>query len=161
MTKLAEFALSQPQDCYAAFTFGLKHRWMYFMRTLADLEDLLAPLERAMAEVLIPSITGHHCTQAERELLALPMRMGGMGLTNPSQVAASEYVASVNISGPLAQQIYSQVHKPPDENEMHAVQREMCQVKNQCLKETFDEVKCSVSGKNSESCGPCHPERCL
>ena len=147
VTKLAEFALSQPQACYAAFTFGLKHRWTYFMRTLTDLEDLLAPLERAIAEVLIPSITGHHCTQAERELLALPVRMGGMGLTNPSQVAASEYVASVNISGPLAQQIKSQVHKPPDENEMHAVQREMCQVKNQCLKEKLDEVKCSVSGK--------------
>ena len=64
------------------------------MRTLTDLEDLLAPLERAIAEVLIPSITGHHCTQAERELLALPVRMGGMGLTNPSQVAALQYVAS-------------------------------------------------------------------
>ena len=73
--------------------------------------------------------------------------MGGMGLTNPSQVAASEYVTSVNISGPLAQQIKSQVHKPLDENEMHAVQREMCPVKNQCLKEKLDEVKCSVSGK--------------
>ena len=89
----------------------------------------------------------HHCTQAERELLALPVRMGGMGLTNPSQVAASEYVASVNISGPLDQQIKSQVHKPPDENEMHAVQREICQVKNQYLKEKLDQVKCSVSGK--------------
>ena len=27
ITKLAEFALSQPQACYAAYTFGLKHRW--------------------------------------------------------------------------------------------------------------------------------------
>ena len=67
-----------------------------------------------------------------------------MGLTNPSQVAASEYVASVNISGPLAQQIKPQVHKPPDENEMYAVKREICQVKE---KEKLGEVKCSVSGK--------------
>ena len=105
VTKLAEFALPQPQACYAAFTYGLKHRWTYFLRTLPDLEDLLAPLERAIADVLIPSITGHYCTQGERELLALPVRMGGMGLTNPSQEAASEYVASANISGPLAQRI--------------------------------------------------------
>jgi len=89
VTKLAEFALSQPQACYAAFTYGLKHRWTYFLRTLPDLEDLLAPLERAIADVLIPSITGDYCTQGERELLALPVRMGGMGLTNPSQEAAS------------------------------------------------------------------------
>ena len=30
IAKLAEFALSQPQACYAAYTFGLKHRWTYF-----------------------------------------------------------------------------------------------------------------------------------
>ena len=65
VTKLAEFALSQPQACYAAFTYGLKHRWTYFLRTLPDLEDLLAPLERAIADVLIPSIKGHYCTQGD------------------------------------------------------------------------------------------------
>ena len=71
-----------------------------------------------------------------------------MGLTNPSQVAASEYIASAIISGPLlAQQIKSQVHEPPDENEIHAAQREMCKVKNQYLKEKLDQVKGSVSGK--------------
>ena len=145
VTKLAEFALSQLQACYSAFTYGLKHRWTYFLRTLPDLEDLLAPLERAIADVLIPSITGHYCTQGERELLALPVRMGGMDLTNPIQEAAS--VASANISGPLAQQIKSQVHEPPDETEIHAAQREMCQVKNRYLKEKLDQVKDSVSGK--------------
>ena len=70
-----------------------------------------------------------------------------MGLTNPSQEVASEYVASVNISGPLAQQIKSQVHEPPDENEIHAAQREMRQVKNQYLKEKLDQVKSSIYGK--------------
>ena len=70
-----------------------------------------------------------------------------MGLTNPSQEAASEYVASANISGPLAQQIKSQLHEPPDETELHAAQREMCQVKNRYLKEKLDQVKDSVSGK--------------
>ena len=38
-------------------------------------------------------------TIGERELLALPVRMGGMGLINPSQEAASEYVASAKRSG--------------------------------------------------------------
>ena len=71
----------------------------------AYIEDLLAPLERAIADALIPSITGHNCTEAERELLALPVRMGGMGLINPSQTTALECVAPANISGPLAHQI--------------------------------------------------------
>ena len=73
VTKMAEFASSQPQACYAAFTYGLKHHWTYFLWTLPDLEDSLAPLERVKADVLIPSITGHYCTQDERELLALPV----------------------------------------------------------------------------------------
>ena len=33
VTKLAEFAISQAQASYAAFTFGLRHRWTYFLRT--------------------------------------------------------------------------------------------------------------------------------
>ena len=93
--KLAEFALSQPQACYAAFTFGLKHRWTYFMRTLPDIEDLLAPLEGAIADALISSITGHNCTQAERELLALPVRMRRHGPNKPKS-SNSLRVCSIN-----------------------------------------------------------------
>jgi len=79
VTKLAEFATSQPQACYAAFTFALKHRWTYFLTTLPDIDDLLEPLERAIADVLIPPMIGHSCTQSEQDLLALPVRMGGLG----------------------------------------------------------------------------------
>ena len=63
VAKLSEFAATEPQASYAAFTFGLKHRWTYFLRTLQDIEDLLIPLERAVADMLIPSITGHTCTR--------------------------------------------------------------------------------------------------
>ena len=49
--RLAEFAVSHPQVCFAAFTFGLKHRWTYFLRTLPDIDTLREPLERALAEV--------------------------------------------------------------------------------------------------------------
>jgi len=55
VTRSAEFARSQPQASYAAFTFELRHRWTYFMTTLTDIENLLQPLERAISYVLIPS----------------------------------------------------------------------------------------------------------
>ena len=38
VTVLAEFATTQPQASYAAFTFGLRHKWTYFMRNLPDIE---------------------------------------------------------------------------------------------------------------------------
>ena len=40
VTKLAEFALSLPQACYAAYTFGMIHHWTYFLRSLPDIQDL-------------------------------------------------------------------------------------------------------------------------
>ena len=77
------------------------------------------------------SSLGHNCTQAERDRAAgFASENGKHGPTNPSQVAALEYAVSTNMSGPLAQQIESQVHEPPDENKMHAVQREMRQMKS-------------------------------
>ena len=42
VTKLADFATSQPQACYAAFTFGLQHRWTYFLRTYRILQNYLS-----------------------------------------------------------------------------------------------------------------------
>ena len=40
---LAEITVTHPQACYAAYTFRLKHRWTYFLRTLPDIQDLLEP----------------------------------------------------------------------------------------------------------------------
>ena len=52
VTRLAKFVRSQPQASYAAFPFGIRHRWTYFMRTLPDLGNLLQPLERAISDML-------------------------------------------------------------------------------------------------------------
>ena len=42
--KLSEFAKSEPQAAYAAFSFGIRHKWTYFLRAIPDIEDLLQPL---------------------------------------------------------------------------------------------------------------------
>ena len=112
VTRLAEFARSQPQASYAAFTFGLRHRRTYFMRTLPDIETLLQPLERAISDVLIPSLIGRNCSEAV--LVALPVRMGGLGLINPSDSADAEYSASIRVSAPLVSEIEAQFHETPD-----------------------------------------------
>ena len=93
VVKPAEFAATYPQASYAAFTFWLKHRWAYYLRTLPDIEDLLEPLECAISHALITDVTGHTCTPAKRDLSALPVRMGGLRITNPCHIAASEHEA--------------------------------------------------------------------
>ena len=103
VTKLAQFALFQPQACHAAYTFGLKHRWTYFLRTLPDIQDLLEPLENAISKVLIPAITEHRSRQLHRDILALPVRLGGLGMTNPCLEANFEQSSSVKVTTPLVQ----------------------------------------------------------
>ena len=105
VAKLAEFAISQPQASYAAFTFGLRHRWTYFMKTLPDIADLLEPIERAITEALIPAFTDRVITEAECKLLVLPVRMGGLGLIDPAKASPKEYEASVSVTGSLVRQI--------------------------------------------------------
>ena len=115
VVKLAEFAAPQPQACYAAYTFGLKLKWTYYLRTLSDIEELPEPLKRAISDVLIPSITVHTCTTSKRELLALLVRKGGLGLENPVERARFEHPMCLQVTAPLVAQIVSQAHEPPDD----------------------------------------------
>ena len=136
MVKLAEFAAVNPQDSYAAFTFGLKHRWTYYLRILRDIEELLESLESAIGDALIPAMTGHTCTPAERELLALPVRLGGLGLANPCQNATKECEASIRVT----EQIEAQAHELPDNDERRKLQQYNRRENDKHLRERLEEV---------------------
>ena len=41
--------------------------------------------------------------------------MGGLGITNPSESAESEYLASIRMSTPLVDKIIAQSHETPDD----------------------------------------------
>ena len=85
------------------------------MRTLPDIENLLQPLERAISDVLIPSLIGRNFSEIERDLVALPVSMGGLRLINPSVSANAEYQASIRVSAPLVSKIEAQSHETPEE----------------------------------------------
>ena len=52
-----------------------------------DIEELLEPLERAIGDGLIPSITGHTCTTSEREPAGTTSEEGGTGTRKPSTLS--------------------------------------------------------------------------
>ena len=141
IAKLAEFALSQPQASYAAYTFGLKHRWTYFLRTLPDIQDLLEPLEDAISHMLIPAITERKCNQLDRNILALPVRLGGLGLGNPSLEARREYASSVKVTKPLVEQIVSQSHQLPEDSLTKLAQQEVRSERSKELEYRAERIK--------------------
>ncbi len=75
--RLSSIAVTQPHAAYAAFTHGLKHKWTYLIRTIPD---LLQPLEDVIRHKFLPSLTGQ--SAINRELMALPIRHGGLGIIN-------------------------------------------------------------------------------
>ena len=108
-------ALGKSLEARLQYTFGLKHCWTYFLRTLADIQDLLEPLQKAISQMLIPAITEHRCNRLYRDILALPARLGGLGLENPRREAEREYSSSKRVTASLVDQIITQSHQLPDD----------------------------------------------
>ena len=70
---------------------------------------LLQPLEELLRTKFIPSLTGRAApSDLERELLALPARLGSLGLLNPSYLSTTEYSASMKVTQPLVNHIIKQ-----------------------------------------------------
>ena len=91
--------------------------------------------------IIIIIITEHVTTQEERDLLELPVRLGGLGLVNPARTASQEYEASVKITGPLVRQIVKQAHEPPDETEIKTLQASARREKDELLKMQCEQVR--------------------
>ena len=93
------------------------------MRTLPNIQDLLEPLENAISKILIPAITEHICSRLDRDILALPVRLGGLGMTNPCLEAQLEQSSSVKVTTPLVRQIVAQSHQMPDDSLVKPLQQ--------------------------------------
>ena len=105
---LALFAITQP---HAAFSRGLISKWLFIARTVPNVSHLFQLLENCGHHHFIPSATGHGCSPPgdfERDLFALPAKMGGLGISNPIFLSSTEFPASDEIIRPLQSLIPSQ-----------------------------------------------------
>jgi hypothetical protein len=84
------------------------HRWTYVQRTIPGISHLFIPLEEAISEKLIPALVGRKISDVNRRILALPVRHGGMGISNPSKTSDHEFQASVRITKSLTTILYRQ-----------------------------------------------------
>ena len=76
-----------------------------FVRTIPDIDEHFEPLEEAIRDKLIPSLIGRSVSDIERRILALPVRYGGMGITDPTK-SSKQYAASTKITEILSALIY-------------------------------------------------------
>ena len=108
ITTLAEIARDEPQAAYSSFTKAISHRWTYVQRTIPNISDLFEPLELAIREKFIPALVGCTVSDVHRNIFALPIRLGGMGIRNPVETSDSEFLASTRITKTLTEIICRQ-----------------------------------------------------
>ena len=112
LDRLSNIATTQPHAAYAALTHGLSNKWIYLARTTPDIGDLLQPLEDVIQQRFLPTITGQNpFSNVIRELMAMPVRSGGLGISNPTREARKHYDASKKIASPLTTLIMQQANE--------------------------------------------------
>ena len=96
---LSDIAITEPHAAFAAFTHGLQHKWNFVMRTIPDISPFLRPLENTIRDTFLPKLLKSlDPNDIMRDLLALPPRLGGMGITSPVKRANEEYANSINLT---------------------------------------------------------------
>ena len=102
LKSLSNIAASQPHAAFAAYTHGMVSKWSYISRTIPDISNHLWSLEDTIRSDFIPSITGRPPpNDSVRNLLALPARLGGLGILDPSLRSDDEFNASTQVTAPL------------------------------------------------------------
>ena len=112
---LSMIAKIDPHSAYAAYTHGLRHKFTYAMRTIPNTGNMLQPVENAIRNMLIPALTEQHqISDSDRDLIALPVRLGGMGIPNPCRDAQHEFANSILLTKNLADAIKNQAGTASD-----------------------------------------------
>ena len=83
-------------------------KWTHFQITVPDASELFEPLENAIRDQLIPALVRREVNDAEKQILALPLTQGGLGLTDPWGTPKTEYTHSTQITTKLTATIYTQ-----------------------------------------------------
>ena len=139
---LSDIAKTEPHAAYAAFTHGIQHRWTFLMRTIPNISLLLHPLENSIRQDFIPKLVKSQTLgESERAVLALPPRLGGMGIINPVELADVENQNSISLTRSLTEMIIAQ--DPEGEVDQSTIQerkRKMAEERQQRQKDKLTDV---------------------
>ena len=83
------------------------------MRTIPEMHAHMLKMNEKMKNVLLPSLLGEEVAKNEKILYSLPVRMGGLGISNFSEKCKHDYDASKKVSKPLTNLIIQQSEKLP------------------------------------------------
>ena len=140
MRKLAEIAISEPQAAFAAYTRGEMQKFNYFLRTIPNMEDFLAPLDKVIDDEFLPALLRETVSDTDRELFKLPIRDGGLGIPILTQKAVIDCKLSIDISAPLVEVIVSQGTEIPSKETIKQVRHVRTEIINDFHRQEREKV---------------------
>jgi hypothetical protein len=100
---LAKVARRYPQTAYVGLTHSLQCEWQYLQRVTPHIDQAFAPIEEALSQTFLPALLDSTLDEVAplRSLLALPVRLGGLGILDPTTTGAANFSASSDITSLL------------------------------------------------------------
>ena len=154
LTILSDISVTQPHAAYAAFVHGIISKWNYLVRCIPDICGFLLSLEEIIRTKFLPSLTGQNSfSDAKRDLMALPPRLGGLGIINPARYSSFQFSSSVSITATLVYLILQQ--SPIYSNEVltfqFAAKQQVIHTHHQLLKDMYDSLLAGLPHKLQRS----------
>jgi hypothetical protein len=117
---------------------------------VSDIGHLFQPLEDEIRNVLIPALCGRDVSDMERRILALPYRLGGMGILNPTQTAQREFDTSKVVTANLSEIIQRQELSLAtlDRDNVKEQKAEMRRQNEELLKQEFELIQATLDAKS-------------
>ena len=144
---LAKIALTDPHAAYSCFTHGYQQKFNFVMRTVPDISNELYRLDEAIDKFVSNLFYGHTVSEFLRNMVSLPVKFGGLGISIPSKLTDAQYIASRRINASLIAGIVeqcqdSQLNLVQMRHERESVKKENYQKQIDTiteLKNTFDD----------------------
>ncbi|KAI0979079.1 hypothetical protein GJ496_000217 [Pomphorhynchus laevis] len=100
--RLSKVAKCDSQVAYTMLTKSLQNQWKYLQRTCEINSEWLNPLSEMIFKKLVPEIIGIPNIDMElRIIICLPLRLGGMGVSEPSTEPKTEFDRSQRMISPI------------------------------------------------------------
>ena len=143
---LSKIAETVPHAAYCALVQGVRNKWLYIMRTIPNISHLFQPLEDTIRNILIPAMIGIKVNDVERKLLTLPPKYGGLGITNPTEIAQVEFENSLKITHQQQEFVINQTASAQlDQALYRKAKNEIKQARTALHEKKVEEVKGSLS----------------
>ena len=139
---LSKIAKIEPQAAYSCFISGYKHKLSYCMRTIPDIGHLLKRVDDVILTELILAITGGiNVNVAERKLISLPVKYGGLGIPIFSEISNLEYENSMLVTENLRNKINEQVRQYEADSDLQKKKNKIKANKTERYKTIIGDVK--------------------